>query len=100
MLNRSLATFMNAMTGPNLKELDFMQEGWRLEHTDLNDVKSEIVVKGVVYNEMKGVFSENDNILGQKLQNLILPDHTYGVVSGGDPIEIPNLTWDDLKKIP
>lgn len=127
MLNRSLATFMNAMTGsdytiypfstqnysdyrnlqkvyldavfrPQLKELDFMQEGWRLENVNPNDIKSDIIIKGVVYNEMKGVFSENENILGQKLQNLILPDHTYGVISGGDPMEIPNLTWSDLKK--
>lgn len=127
MLNRSLATFMNAMTGsdytfypfstqnykdyknlqkiyldavfrPLLKELDFMQEGWRLEQIDLNDGKSDIIIKGVVYNEMKGAFSENDSILGQKILNLILPDHTYGVVSGGDPKEIPNLTWNDLKR--
>lgn len=127
MLNRSLATFMNAMTGadltfypfstqnykdyknlqriyldavfrPLLKELDFMQEGWRLEQCDMTDPKSDIVIKGVVYNEMKGAFSENDSILGQKIQNLILPDHTYGVVSGGDPKDIPNLTWEDLKR--
>ncbi|RZC31870.1 presequence protease, mitochondrial [Asbolus verrucosus] len=126
MLNRSLATFMNAMTGsdytmypfstqnlsdyrnlqkiyldaafrPNLKELDFMQEGWRLENVNPVDNKTPLIIKGVVYNEMKGAFSENENILGQKLQNLILPDHTYGVISGGDPIEIPNLTWEDLK---
>lgn len=127
MLNRSLATFMNAMTGsdytlypfstqnltdfrnlqriyldaafrPILSELDFMQEGWRLENVELNNKDSELIIKGVVYNEMKGVFSENENILAQKIQNLILPDHTYGVVSGGDPMEIPNLTWEDLKQ--
>ncbi|XP_044747595.1 presequence protease, mitochondrial isoform X1 [Coccinella septempunctata] len=126
MLNRSLATFMNAMTGsdftmypfssqnltdfrnlqriyldavfrPELKELDFMEEGWRLENTDLNDVKSPLFLTGVVYNEMKGAFSENERILGQKLQNLILPDHTYSVISGGDPMKIPDLTWEDLK---
>ncbi|XP_044265991.1 presequence protease, mitochondrial [Tribolium madens] len=127
MLNRSLATFMNAFTGsdytvypfstqnlsdyrnlqkiyldaafrPNLKELDFMQEGWRLENVNPNDNTTPLIIKGVVYNEMKGAFSENENLLGQKLQNLILPDHTYGVISGGDPMEIPNLTWDDLKE--
>lgn len=126
MINRSLATFMNAMTGsdftmypfssqnltdfrnlqkiyldavlkPQLKELDFMEEGWRLENTDMNDVKSPLFLTGVVYNEMKGAFSENERILGQKLQNLMLPDHTYGVISGGDPMKIPDLTWEDLK---
>lgn len=125
MLNRSLATFMNAMTGsdytlypfstqnysdfrnlqriyldavfnPILSEPDFMQEGWRLENREVNDSKSELMIKGVVYNEMKGVFSENENIFCQKLQSSILPDHTYGVVSGGDPMIIPNLTWNGL----
>jgi presequence protease len=83
MLNRSLATFMNAFTAsdytiypfattnevdyknlrdvymdsafhPQLRRLDFLQEGWRLEHEDPLDPKSPIVFKGVVYNEMKG----------------------------------------------
>lgn len=127
MLNRSLATFMNALTGldytmypfstqnlsdyrnlqkiyldaafkPTLDELDFMQEGWRLENVDPNDNNTPLIIKGVVYNEMKGVYGENDNILVYKILNTILPDHTYGVVSGGDPLEIPHLTWDDLKK--
>lgn len=100
MLNRSLATFMNAMTGsdytmypfstqniydyrnlqkiyldatfnPNLHELDFMQEGWRLENVDLKNPKSEFTVKGVVYNEMKGSFSENENILAQRVSYLM-----------------------------
>ncbi|PSN47444.1 Presequence protease [Blattella germanica] len=126
MLNRSLATFMNAMTGPDytmypfatqnfqdyknlmsvyldavfkpqLRESDFRQEGWRLEHEDLNDLNSRIVIKGVVYNEMKGVFSENQSLFEQQLLNSILPSHTYGVVSGGDPLVIPNLTYEDLK---
>ncbi|EDS44074.1 presequence protease, mitochondrial [Culex quinquefasciatus] len=125
MLNRSLATFMNAMTGPdytlypfsstneidyrnlqsiyldavfrpNLKYLDFLQEGWRLEHSNLSDKNSELVFKGVVYNEMKGAFSENSAVFGQKFFNKILPDHTYGYVSGGDPLDIPSLTHEDL----
>uniref|UniRef100_A0AAG5DBF9 Presequence protease, mitochondrial n=1 Tax=Anopheles atroparvus TaxID=41427 RepID=A0AAG5DBF9_ANOAO len=125
MLNRSLATFMNAMTGPdytlypfsstneidyrnlqtiymdaafrpNLKYLDFLQEGWRLEHTELTNPKSEYVFKGVVYNEMKGAFSENSAVFGQKFFNKILPDHTYGYVSGGDPLDIPQLRHEDL----
>lgn len=127
MLNRSLATLMNAFTGsdctmypfstqnqtdyhnlqkiyldavfrPNLDRLDFMQEGWRLENQDPSDVTTDLTIKGIVYNEMKGVFAENENILGQKLQNLILPDHTYGVISGGDPLHIPSLTYEDLKE--
>ncbi|KAL0099195.1 hypothetical protein PUN28_020044 [Cardiocondyla obscurior] len=125
MLRRSLATFMNAMTGPdytiypfstqnlkdyrnlqsvyldsvfkpNLRELDFRQEGWRLEHVDVNDVNSPIIFKGVVFNEMKGVFNDNQAIMAERLLNSILPSHTYSVISGGDPLVIPNLQYADL----
>lgn len=125
MLNRSLATFMNAMTGPdytlypfsttnevdyrnlqsiyldavfkpNLKYTDFLQEGWRLENTDLNNRNDDFMIKGVVFNEMKGVFASNDAILNYALINNLLPDHTYGHISGGDPMVIPDLSYENL----
>lgn len=125
MLNRSLATFMNAMTGPdytlypfsstnekdfrnlqkvyldavlkpNLRYIDFLQEGWRLENTDLNDIKSSIDFKGVVFNEMKGAFATNNAILNCAIQNNLLPESTYGHISGGWPLDIPKLSYDDL----
>ena len=34
----------------------FRQEGWRLEHEDIHNRESPIIVKGVVFNEMKGVY--------------------------------------------
>lgn len=125
MLNRSISNFMNALTGPdftfypfstinevdfrnlqaiymdavfhpNLSHLDFLQEGWRLEHKNLDDKKSDYSIKGVVYNEMKGVFADNSAIFSQVFLNTILPDHTYRYVSGGHPLQIPNLTHKDL----
>ncbi|KAK6166270.1 hypothetical protein SNE40_023007 [Patella caerulea] len=126
MLSRSLATFMNAFTAddwtmypfssqnyqdfqnllsvymdaafyPKLRELDFFQEGWRLEHEDPTNPKSPIIFKGIVYNEMKGVFSSSRSIYTQEAYNKLLPSHTYGVVSGGDPKYITDLTWQQLK---
>uniref|UniRef100_A0A2A4IU37 Peptidase M16 N-terminal domain-containing protein n=1 Tax=Heliothis virescens TaxID=7102 RepID=A0A2A4IU37_HELVI len=126
MLNRSLATFMNALTGPdytfypfssqnevdyrnlqkvyldavfkpNLSRLDFLQEGWRLEHSTVEDRLSDLTFKGVVYNEMKGAFSETSSLFGQKFINTILPRGTYGYVSGGDPLCIPELTHEHLR---
>ncbi|XP_068621806.1 presequence protease, mitochondrial [Battus philenor] len=126
MLNRSLATFMNALTGPdytfypfssqnevdyrnlqkvyldavfrpNLARLDFLQEGWRLEHSNLENKSSDLIFKGVVYNEMKGAFSETSSLFGQKFMNQILPQGTYGYVSGGDPLCIPELSHEHLK---
>ena len=87
----SLNTFLNAMTYPDKtmypvaskNDKDFhnlmdvyldavfhprvaedpqivMQEGW---HYELDSVDDELTYKGVVYNEMKGVFSSADSIL-------------------------------------
>ncbi|XP_030055213.1 presequence protease, mitochondrial-like [Microcaecilia unicolor] len=127
MMNRSLATFMNALTAadytlypfstqnskdfqnllsvyldavffPRLQELDFWQEGWRLEHENPTDAHSPLVFKGIVFNEMKGAFTSSESVFTQKLQNKLLPDHTYAVVSGGDPTYIPDLTWEQLKQ--
>ncbi|XP_072605744.1 presequence protease, mitochondrial isoform X2 [Vulpes vulpes] len=127
MLNRSLSTFMNAFTAsdytlypfstqnpkdfqnllsvyldavffPCLRELDFWQEGWRLEHENPRDPQTPLTFKGVVFNEMKGVFTDNERIFSQHVQNRLLPDHTYSVISGGDPLCIPDLTWEQLKQ--
>ncbi|CAG7882800.1 unnamed protein product [Brassica rapa] len=69
----------------------FQQEGW---HYELNDPSEDISYKGVVFNEMKGVYSQPDNILGRIAQQA---NNTYGVDSGGDPKDIPNLTFEEFK---
>ncbi|XP_046847689.1 presequence protease, mitochondrial-like [Xenia sp. Carnegie-2017] len=126
MLTRSLSTFMNAMTGsdftmypfstqnrkdfknllsvyldavffPRLTELDFWQEGWRLEHEDINDPQTPLIFKGVVFNEMKGAMSNAETLYARNLQSSLLPHHTYGFNSGGEPINIPELSWQHLK---
>ena len=45
---------------------------------------------------MKGAFAENTQVFEQELFNKLLPEHTYGFVSGGDPAVIPELTYEDL----
>lgn len=67
-----------------------------MEHKELHNQESELIIKGVVYNEMKGAFSEKSQVFTQKLLNNVLPNHTYGHVSGGNPLEIPKLTHTDL----
>uniref|UniRef100_A0ACD5YT98 Uncharacterized protein n=1 Tax=Avena sativa TaxID=4498 RepID=A0ACD5YT98_AVESA len=73
----------------------FQQEGW---HYELNSPEEEISYKGVVFNEMKGVYSQPDNIMGRITQQALSPDNTYGVDSGGDPNEIPKLTFEEFKE--
>ena len=53
-------------------------------------------LKTVVYNEMKGVYSSPDSLLQREAQQSIFPDNAYGVDSGGDPVDIPNLSFEQF----
>lgn len=83
--------YLDAVFFPNmLKDPEIlMQEGW---HYELDDMDGDLTYKGVVYNEMKGVFSSPDAILDHKILEVLFPDNTYGFESGGDPEVIPELT--------
>lgn len=87
--------YLDAVFFPNmLKDPEIlMQEGW---HYELDDKDSELTYKGVVYNEMKGVFSSPDAILDHKILEILFPDNTYGFESGGDPEVIPELTYEQF----
>ena len=126
MIKRSLSTFMNAFTSsdwtmypfstqnskdyynlmnvyldaaffPRIDELSFKQEGHRLEIIEKKDKDIELEYKGVVYNEMKGSMSSPGQVLGRSLLSSLYPDTTYRNNSGGEPSQIPSLTWEDLK---
>ncbi|KAI8852167.1 Metalloenzyme, LuxS/M16 peptidase-like protein, partial [Chytridium lagenaria] len=88
--------YMDATMHPRLRETDFRQEGWRLEHENPKDPSTPIIFKGVVYNEMKGVFSDVNNIFLQRLQQVFYPGTTYSHVSGGHPDAITDLTHKQL----
>ena len=55
--NNLLGVYLDSAFFPNLDNLDFAQEGHRLEFKEKNNPESEIEIKGVVYNEMKGAMS-------------------------------------------
>ncbi len=125
MLKRSLNTFMNAMTAsdwtlypvasmnrkdfynlmgiyldatffPLLREQDFLQEGHRLDFADPNDPAS-LMIKGVVFNEMKGAMADPSSLLGRRLNAALYPTTCYSQNSGGEPLDIPDLTWEQLR---
>lgn len=87
--------YLDAVFHPNIyhdREI-FMQEGW---HYELEDVDSELTINGVVYNEMKGAFSSADDIVARSISNALFPETAYGVESGGDPKNIPDLTYEQF----
>jgi len=69
------------------------QEGWHLE---LENKEDPLIYKGVVFNEMKGVYSSPDSLLNRESQRSLYPDTTYGVDSGGDPRVIPDLSFEQF----
>lgn len=87
--------YMDAVFYPNIYESDktFRQEGWSYE---LEDPQGELKYNGVVYNEMKGAFSSPDGVLDRMILNSLFPDTSYSNESGGDPDEIPSLSYEDF----
>ncbi len=72
----------------------FCQEGWRIE----KDEEGNPVYTGVVFNEMKGSMSDTDTLVEQQIMTQLFPDTCYGFNSGGDPEEIPQLTWEKFRE--
>ncbi|MCI1247943.1 MAG: insulinase family protein [Megasphaera sp.] len=77
--------FPKMLTDPEV----LMQEGW---HYELDSADDPLMYSGVVYNEMKGVYSSPDAYLERRTMDHLFPDTTYGVESGGYPDDIPQLT--------
>ncbi len=126
LIKSSLNTFLNAMTYPdktvypiasrndkdflNLtdvyldavfhplsieKPLSFRQEGW---HYELDEQTGKVICNGVVYNEMKGAYASPDRRLGSILEERLFPDNCYGFSSGGNPANIPDLTYEQYRE--
>jgi Zn-dependent M16 (insulinase) family peptidase len=69
------------------------QEGW---HYELTAKDSAMVYKGVVYNEMKGAYSNPSREMGYQVNKYLFPDNDYRFSSGGYPQTIPTLTRQDF----
>lgn len=91
-----LQVYMDAVFFPNLDELDFAQEGHRFEFEEMTDPSSRLTYKGVVFNEMKGAMSSPVSVLWQTLTSELYPTSTYHYNSGGEPVDIPDLTYQQL----
>ena len=126
MIKMSMATFINAMTSsdftcypvssnvkkdlfnlaevyfdavfhPLLTENTFKREGHHLAPADPDNPTGDLKITGIVYNEMKGAFSDPEARLYRSMSNQLLPDTLYACESGGDPEAIPDLTYAQLK---
>lgn len=126
MLKMSPASFINAMTGPDctyypvsskvkqdlfnlaevyfdavfhplLTENTFKREGHHLAPADSENPNGDLKFTGVVYNEMSGAFSDPEQRLDSIANRTLFPDNIYGLEYGGDPKNIPELTYQDFR---
>ena len=125
LLKTSLATFLNAMTYPDktvypcasmneadfhnlvnvycdavffplITEKHFKQEGHHYDFSEPGNIESSLSIKGVVYNEMKGVYSDLNGIISKEEAKSLFPNNAYGKDSGGDPDAISSLKYNDF----
>ena len=94
-LKNLIDVYCDAVFNPNIKKDKsiFLQEGW---HHHLESKDDEIYVNGVVYNEMKGVFSDPEEVISRNIQMSLYKDTPYAKESGGDPDSIPELTYEEF----
>ncbi|MEN8802389.1 MAG: insulinase family protein [Thiogranum sp.] len=95
--NNLMDVYLDAVFFASLHEMDFAQEGHRVEFDEVDHPESELVFKGVVFNEMKGAMSSAVSTLWQTLTKYLFPSTTYHYNSGGDPEYIPDLSYQELK---
>ena len=86
--------YMDAALHPLIPAHILDQEGW---HFGLDEESGNLVYKGVVFNEMKGALSDPNDLLGEINQESLFPDNLYRHNSGGDPVNIPDLTYEQFK---
>lgn len=84
--------YLDAVFYPLTSENPFTlkQEGWHYELGEGED--KPLIYNGVVYNEMKGVYSSPDAIEEHEVCKALFPDSPYRFESGGLPEAIPELT--------
>ncbi|MFP4240580.1 MAG: insulinase family protein [Chitinispirillaceae bacterium] len=86
--------YCDAVFNPMLTENTFYQEGW---HYDVENPSDPADIKGIVYNEMKGVFSDFSSHVARRTLSALFPDTTYYHESGGDPENITDLTYEQFR---
>ncbi|MDO9558865.1 MAG: insulinase family protein, partial [Syntrophales bacterium] len=89
--------YTDLVLNPRLLSHTFAQEGHHFELADPEDPNSDLIVSGIVYNEMKGAYSSPDSLMYKALQENLYPDTPYACDSGGSPEVIPSLTYEQFK---
>lgn len=84
--------YADAVFFPCLEEGAFLQEGWHFER------RGKVWdISGVVYNEMRGDLGSLEGLAMELVSRSLWGEGPLGFNSGGDPLEIPRLSWAALR---
>lgn len=88
-----MGVYMDVVLNPLLARSTFEQEGW---HYHQEGPEAPLQYQGVVYNEMKGAFSDPIRLIFHHIFGGLMPGSTYAHESGGDPQNIPDLSYEEF----
>lgn len=88
-----MSVYGDAVFFPLLEPWVFKQEGHRFEFNE----KEEVSIQGIVFNEMRGNYSSFDSVAGDWSLRSLLSGTPYEHDSGGDPADIPALTYEQFQ---
>ncbi len=90
-----MAVYLDSVFAPNIYTYEeiFMQEGW---HYEVEKPEDPLTYRGVVFNEMKGSYSSVGTHVYEHIKQALFPDTLYRFSSGGDPVHIPDLTYEQF----
>lgn len=91
-----MSVYADAVFFPLLRKEHFLQEGHRLGLGAKAGSTEAAEITGVVYNEMKAHYSTQEAIAREWSCRSLFPDTPYQHDSGGDPAEIPALSYEEF----
>lgn len=86
--NALLDIYLDSIFNPN-----FLEQPYGFYEESFNYTPEETRSGGVVYNEMKGAYGNEDRKIYRSIRQTIYKGTHYSYDSGGDPNEIPKLTY-------
>jgi presequence protease len=91
-----MGIYLDSVFDPLNREVDFLEESWRLEFSDINNLKSGFQYKGYAYSEMQKNFQVPDFIFLEKAREKLFKGTHLEHVSGGTPDQLKKLQFPEI----
>lgn len=90
---RLMGVYLDAVFHPTLDRADYLQEGFRIE----TDAQGKAVFQGVVFNEMISALESPERHALSAIRAELYPNSALRLNAGGDPLVISSLTHEKIQ---